>query len=197
MKGRVKMYKEDKGYGFIISDEGDDIFFHVSNFHSSDVPQQGDSVLFDIVKNERGFSAVNIKVDKRMKGAKFVNLGEHRIRVSNIKSYGIGKVECTYEKVFEFIPMDGVLGILGAGDWVETSELRLVSREFVWGIQPYRCLKRDGKYYHDNVLKEPFIKKNVAYLYVQTYQNDEIEFYEDNAPFDIFKKQKEIDSIMS
>ena len=31
MKGVVKFYKKDKGYGFIIGDDGEDYFFHYSN----------------------------------------------------------------------------------------------------------------------------------------------------------------------
>jgi cold shock CspA family protein len=50
--GRIKRWFADKGYGFIRTDQGDDIFVHVSNTGFL-VPKMGDRVAFDRGSNPR------------------------------------------------------------------------------------------------------------------------------------------------
>jgi CspA family cold shock protein len=48
-QGRIKHYREDKGFGFIQPDAGgEDIFFHISSMRSGAMPQQGVSVNFEL-----------------------------------------------------------------------------------------------------------------------------------------------------
>ena len=58
IKGTVKFYKEDKGFGFIKPDgEGnDDIFFHANEVEASGCPQltQGDRVTFTVKEGRKG-----------------------------------------------------------------------------------------------------------------------------------------------
>lgn len=35
MKGRIKFIKKDKGFGFISSEDGKDLFFHITDFIDS------------------------------------------------------------------------------------------------------------------------------------------------------------------
>jgi CspA family cold shock protein len=58
MKGKVKFYKEDKGYGFIISDQNEEIFFHKSGLQDAVV--QGDQVDFEVEQGKKGIIAVNV-----------------------------------------------------------------------------------------------------------------------------------------
>lgn len=62
-QGIVKFYNSTKGFGFITSQNGEDIFFHKSNvkdpgFRSALV--QGDNVQFEMKQEERGKRAYNI-----------------------------------------------------------------------------------------------------------------------------------------
>ena len=48
-KGKIKMYNDDKGFGFIKPDAGDsDIFFHVSALREDDEIEVGKVVTFEV-----------------------------------------------------------------------------------------------------------------------------------------------------
>ena len=58
--GKVKFYNEKKGFGFVIDDETQkDIFVHASGL--VDKIKEDDLVNFDIVDDERGKKAINVK----------------------------------------------------------------------------------------------------------------------------------------
>lgn len=58
--GKVKFYNEKKGFGFVIEDETQkDIFVHASGL--VDKIQENDLVNFEIVDDERGKKAINVK----------------------------------------------------------------------------------------------------------------------------------------
>ena len=63
MKGSVKMFNKDKGYGFIRTEDGKDVFFHYSelvmdNFKTA---QPGEEVEFEVEETDRGPRATKIK----------------------------------------------------------------------------------------------------------------------------------------
>ncbi|MDD2398474.1 MAG: cold shock domain-containing protein [Bacilli bacterium] len=63
MKGNVKMFNKEKGYGFIRTEEGQDVFFHYSSlvmdgFKTAEV---GEPVEFDLEDSDRGPRAANIR----------------------------------------------------------------------------------------------------------------------------------------
>ena len=60
-KGKVKWYNETKGFGFIESENGDDVFVHRSGLVSSFaglVPDQ--EVEFDTKQGDKGPVAINV-----------------------------------------------------------------------------------------------------------------------------------------
>lgn len=64
MTGKVKWFNAEKGYGFITSDEGKDIFVHYSAIQADGFRslEEGQKVSFEIVESDRGQQAANIVV---------------------------------------------------------------------------------------------------------------------------------------
>ena len=63
MKGKVKFFNEQKGFGFISAEDGKDVFVHQSSLEEGATLNENDSVTFDVEKGDRGLKAVNVKKD--------------------------------------------------------------------------------------------------------------------------------------
>ena len=66
MKGTVKMFNKEKGYGFIHAEDNRDYFFHYSalimkNADEYKTAEKGENVEFDVEESERGPRAANVK----------------------------------------------------------------------------------------------------------------------------------------
>ena len=61
-KGRVKWYNETKGFGFIETDNGNDVFFHRNELASPSGGLDNDEdVVFETKEGPKGLFAVNVK----------------------------------------------------------------------------------------------------------------------------------------
>ena len=62
MQGTVKWFNADKGFGFIESSEGGDVFVHFSAIQGEGFKtlEEGQSVEFDVVEGSRGPQAANV-----------------------------------------------------------------------------------------------------------------------------------------
>jgi len=62
MQGKVKWFNAEKGYGFIETEQGGDVFVHFSAIQSEGFKSldEGQSVEFDIVEGARGPQAANV-----------------------------------------------------------------------------------------------------------------------------------------
>jgi CspA family cold shock protein len=62
MRGTVKWFNSEKGYGFITSEEGKDVFVHYSGITGEGYKSldEGQSVEFEITQGPKGDQAINI-----------------------------------------------------------------------------------------------------------------------------------------
>ena len=61
--GTVKFFNNEKGYGFISRDDGDDVFVHFSNIEGSGYRslEEGQQVEFEIGPGRKGDEALNVR----------------------------------------------------------------------------------------------------------------------------------------
>ena len=64
MQGTVKWFNNQKGYGFISDESGNDVFVHYSglNMEGFKSLEEGASVEFDVTEGSKGPQAVNVTV---------------------------------------------------------------------------------------------------------------------------------------
>jgi len=62
LEGTVKWFNESKGFGFIESEEGKDVFVHFSAIQGDGFKtlREGQKVQFDIVDGQKGPAAANV-----------------------------------------------------------------------------------------------------------------------------------------
>jgi CspA family cold shock protein len=64
MKGTVKWFNAEKGFGFITTEEGNDVFAHFSQIQKDGFKtlEEGQSVEFNVVEGQKGLQAENITI---------------------------------------------------------------------------------------------------------------------------------------
>ncbi len=62
MKGTVKWFNNQKGYGFISDESGQDVFVHYSglNMEGFKSLDEGQEVEFEVIQGEKGPQATNV-----------------------------------------------------------------------------------------------------------------------------------------
>jgi len=69
VKGTVKWFNSRKGFGFITSDEGSDVFVHYSAISGESeqykMLNENDVVEFEVVEGQKGPQASNVTIVKR------------------------------------------------------------------------------------------------------------------------------------
>ncbi len=61
MKGTVKFFNDEKGFGFIKAEDGSEVFVHMSALAEGTSLYENDAVTFDVEQGDRGPKAVNVK----------------------------------------------------------------------------------------------------------------------------------------
>jgi CspA family cold shock protein len=65
--GTVKWFNDEKGYGFIAPESGEDVFVHFSAIQSTGYRSldEGQAVEFDITQGPKGTQAANVRLLER------------------------------------------------------------------------------------------------------------------------------------
>jgi cold shock protein len=64
LKGKVKWFDTKKGFGFIQSEEGNDVFVHYTSIKTSGFKNliEGQEVRFEITEGKKGPQAANVEL---------------------------------------------------------------------------------------------------------------------------------------
>lgn len=192
MNGFIKKYDREKGYGFISTSEGD-IFFHVKSLEEKGVYLGvGNKVAFETEETPRGIEAINIHIEEMKNQKSFIRLGDVRIKLSNIKDYGIENDSQRYiENIDSLRDEVNELNEL-IGEYKEKSPTydSLINKNLkkIEAINIEISSRETAEEY------SLAVEKNLRFLYVTTYQEDHYRFYAHNASFDIYQKLNELDS---
>lgn len=164
MIGTIKFFNESKGYGFITlkDDNNRDYFFHISNAISGyTFPKKGDMVSFDIEHNGSKVSAINVSLKhEHDDNIRFFIIQNTRIKLNNIKNYGIGYTTRYYDYDYDIVPEDENAGFLKRLLFNKRVNERLSIRNSPNG---------------EGLIKEV----TTAYFYVTTFQGDNFKFFGD------------------
>ncbi|GGH43841.1 cold-shock protein [Microbacterium album] len=61
--GKVRFYDEEKGFGFIASDDGQDVFLHASALPAgAPAPKAGTRLEFGVAEGRKGLQALSVRV---------------------------------------------------------------------------------------------------------------------------------------
>ena len=68
MRGKVKWFNNEKGYGFIEYKENEDIFVHYSQILQDGYKSlnQGENVYFELIETDKGFQAKNVQASRNV-----------------------------------------------------------------------------------------------------------------------------------
>lgn len=149
---------------------------------------------------------------------RMVILGDTRIRLSNIKNYGISSGTKYRQKIYTRKEVLNPIGMIATiASWLEGgySTGQETKYEYEWTGEWYEDMSKeeldelDGAVLYkadDGTIKGT---RNVTasgssiqeyqekYLYITTFQNDNFVIWKSSAPFDIEKKCKEIDEMFN
>lgn len=171
MIGTVKFFNESKGYGFITLKDNNqsDYFFHISNVVSDyTLPKKRDIVTFDIEHKEDKVSAINVSLKNEYnENEKFFKIKNTRIKLNNIKNYGIGHTTCYYDYHYDLVSYD------------EDENVGFLKRLFL-NKRVNESLSIRGSIDSNRLIDEGLVKvKETAYFYVTTFQGDNFKFFDD------------------
>lgn len=90
MNGTITTWFQDKGFGFINDENGDNRYFHVIKVANPDLIKKDAAVTFEPTTNNKGLSAYAVKV---VAESKYIYIAGERLKLTSIKSYRVYREE--------------------------------------------------------------------------------------------------------
>lgn len=84
MNGKITTFFEDKGFGFITDENGENRYFHVIKVQNPELIKKNALVTFEPTNNTKGPSAYAVKVQA---ASKYITIANERIKISSIRSF--------------------------------------------------------------------------------------------------------------
>ncbi|MEI2266460.1 cold-shock protein [Erwinia sp. CGal63] len=84
MNGTITTWFQDKGFGFIKDENGDNRYFHVIKVANPDLIKKNAAVTFEPTTNSKGLSAYAVKV---IPESKYIYIAGERLKLTAIKSW--------------------------------------------------------------------------------------------------------------
>ena len=94
MNGTITTWFQDKGFGFIKDENGDNRYFHVIKVSNPDLIKKDAAVTFEPTTNSKGLSAYAVKV---LPESKYIYIAGERLKLTSIKSYVVFSEEVPAE----------------------------------------------------------------------------------------------------
>ena len=60
LTGKIKIWHQNKGWGFIEGNDGEDYFLNIKNLRSGQIIRSGLNVKFDTEESQQGPQAINV-----------------------------------------------------------------------------------------------------------------------------------------
>ncbi|WP_391487892.1 cold-shock protein [Leclercia tamurae] len=127
MNGTITTWFEDKGFGFIKDENGDNRYFHVIKVANPELIKKDAAVTFEPTTNNKGLSAFAVKV---VPESKYIFIDGERHKITSIKSYLVYSEEESGDTKLdkEVLSVKSLMGNIAPKSTAKASEMRTVKK---------------------------------------------------------------------
>ncbi|HCN96769.1 MAG TPA: cold-shock protein [Leclercia sp.] len=127
MNGTITTWFEDKGFGFIKDENGDNRYFHVIKVANPDLIKKDAAVTFEPTTNNKGLSAFAVKV---IPESKYIFIDGERHKITSIKSYLVYSEEESADTKLdkEVLSVMSRMGNISPKSAAKTGEMRTLKK---------------------------------------------------------------------
>lgn len=127
MNGTITTWFEDKGFGFIKDENGDNRYFHVIKVANPELIKKDAAVTFEPTTNNKGLSAFAVKV---VPESKYIFIDGARHKITSIKSYLVYSEEESGDTKLdkEVLSVKSLMGNIAPKSIAKASEMRTVKK---------------------------------------------------------------------
>lgn len=77
MQGKIKWFSSEKGYGYIVGEDGKDYYFNVREVKGAELPSNGDTVTFEPGQGKKGPRATAVAITSKAPATSHSNSNRH------------------------------------------------------------------------------------------------------------------------